>query len=290
MVVLTVSYGPDFEVCRDLNRSVLAFTDEAVRHHIVVSRRDLARFSVLAGPRTDVDDLSAFLPRSIVRLPLDRYWINLARPFPPSRGWIVQQLVKLAFTAQSSADVVLHVDSDVTLIRPVTATTFVKNGIVRFYRMPDEIDERLPRHVIWHRVARAMLGLPDANPRFSDYVSAMVAWNPAIVREMGERIAQVRRRPWLTTVGSHLHFSESTLYGVFVDEVVGPAATRFDSADSLCRSYWNHEPLDAEGLTHFLAGVQSHDVAVLISSKSNTPLTLRRSAIGSMFAQTESGR
>ena len=83
------------------------------------------------------------------------------------RGWILQQVVKLAAIAASEDDVVLLVDSDIEFIRPFTAEMFVRNGMVRFFSKPDQIDKRLSRHMTWHRVARALLGLPPAEPPYA---------------------------------------------------------------------------------------------------------------------------
>ena len=38
MAVITPSFAPDFELCADLNRSVLAHSPDSVRHHIIVPR------------------------------------------------------------------------------------------------------------------------------------------------------------------------------------------------------------------------------------------------------------
>ena len=51
LAVVTPSYAPDFDLCADLNRSVLAHAGDDVHHHIVVAARDLALFARLAGPR-----------------------------------------------------------------------------------------------------------------------------------------------------------------------------------------------------------------------------------------------
>ena len=40
LAVVTPSYAPDLELCRDLNRSVLEWTPADVHHHIIVPRRD----------------------------------------------------------------------------------------------------------------------------------------------------------------------------------------------------------------------------------------------------------
>lgn len=277
IAIITPSYAPDFELCADLHRSVQAVRDPAVEHHIVVPRRDLARFRTLGGDGVEVHDVAEFLPRSFVALPGVNGWVNARRPFPPLRGWITQQVVKLAATARLDADVVLLVDSDLVFVRPLRPELFRRDGVTRFYRLPGAIDERLPRHVLWHQVARRMLGLPPAEPPFADYICWPAPWDPAIVRAMLARVEEVTGRPWATAVGAQLHFSEEILYGVFVDEVLG--ATGFTTSDMLCPAYSDEVPLDAAGLDAFLGRVTPSDIAVMVSAKSGTPLDVRRAAL-----------
>src|ERR1700722_8809190 len=112
MAVVTKSYAPDFELCAALNRSVLDNSPEAVEHRIVVPRSDFDLFSRLKGARTQIQCEADLLPRRFVRLPFVNLIINLQRPFPPVRGWIQQQMIKLAAIAASEDDAVLVVDSD----------------------------------------------------------------------------------------------------------------------------------------------------------------------------------
>ena len=86
--------------------------------------------------------------------PFTNITANLSRPFPPIRGWILQQVIKLAAVAASEVDVVVLVDSDIEFLRPFSSETFMKRGVVRFYRKPGEVDRRLPRHMLWHGAAR----------------------------------------------------------------------------------------------------------------------------------------
>ena len=251
---------------------------QSVHHHIIVPRSDLKLFGQLAGPRTHIRCETDFLPRCFVPVPFTNFTVNLGRPFPPVRGWILQQMVKLAAVAASEDDVVLLVDSDVEFLRAFNVETFVRNGVVRFYRKPDEIDERLPRHMIWHRVARALLGLPPAEPPYTDYISSLLAWDPAIVRRMLARVTATTGRPWATAIARQLHFSEWTLYGVFVDDVIGAPANSFASDDPLCLAYWDETPLNRDGAVDFLRGARPTDVAAMISAKSRTPLAIRRAA------------
>jgi hypothetical protein len=71
-------------------------------------------------------------------VPFSNITMNLGRPFPPVRGWILQQVIKLAAVAASGDDAVLVVDSDVEFVRPFTAEMFVRDGRVRFFRKPNE--------------------------------------------------------------------------------------------------------------------------------------------------------
>ncbi|WP_326551993.1 DUF6492 family protein [Micromonospora sp. NBC_01813] len=288
LAVVTPSFGPDFELCAALHRSVLAYSPASVRHHIIVPRADLPRFGELRGERTVLHDEAEFLPRSVRPLPGTKYSVNLRRPFPPLRGWILQQVIKLAATARIPADVVVLVDSDIEFVRPFSAATFRRDGVVRFYRQPAEIDQRLPRHVRWHEVARTLLGVPAAPPPYTDYVSSLLAWDPAVVRALLQRIESVTGQRWVDAVGSQLHFSEWTLYGVFVDEVLGgPAAQAFTATDSRCHAYWDETPLDEASITRFLGGLRGDDVAVMVSAKSRTPFPVRRAALAAL---AESGQ
>ena len=284
MIVMTPSFRGDHELCADLNRSVLSCTGPEVEHHLVVPRRDLRLFATLDGPRTVLRAEEDFLPRSFVALPWVNYTVSLRAPFPPVRGWIKQQILKLAAVARTDADVVVMVDSDIQFIRPFTASTFLRDGVVRFYRQPGGVDAHLPRHVIWHQVARTLLGLPTASPPHPDYVSSLLAWSPGLLRELLERVEHTSGVPWPVAVGRQLHFSEWTLYGVYVDEVAGPPATAFAADRSLCHSYWDEVPLDERTAAAFLDGLAPDDIAVMISAKSRTPLAVRRAALRAVSA------
>jgi hypothetical protein len=287
--VITKSYKPDFELCWDLHRSVLDYTPDWIRHHIIVPRADVQLFSRLAGPRTQIRCDTGLLPRSFVPVPCTNLTVNLDRPFPPVRGWILQQVVKLAAVAASEDDVVLVADSDVEFVRPFTVETFVRDSVVRFYRKPNAIDGKLPRHVAWHRTARALLGLPPAEPPYTDYISALFACDPAIVRQMLARVTATTGQPWSTAIAAQPHFSEWTLYGVFVDNVIGAPANSFSADDPLCLGYWDVSPLNRDDAVEFLRHVQRTDVAAMISAKSRTPLAVRRAAFASHRAARTAG-
>jgi hypothetical protein len=269
MSVVTPSYRPDLDLCRILHESLQRFGPTGVAHHIVVPKKDRALFAGIG----DVCSADEFLPGSFRALP-GNMWLNLRRPIPPVRGWIAQQLIKLAAVVASTADVVLLVDSDMIFVRRFAETTFYRDNEARFYRSPDAIDERLPRHVLWHKVARRLLGLrPVIRLPLPDYISWPMSWDPKVVRAMLDRVEQVAGAPWPTAIGSELHFSEGILYGVYVDEVLGGSA--FTEETMLSVAYSDKTPLDANTVKTFVAALSSSDIAAMISAKSGRDLAAR---------------
>jgi hypothetical protein len=276
LAVVTPSYSPDFDLYRAMHTSVLAHTPEDVVHHVVTPDRDVAVFSALESARCRIWPLSDLIPRRFRAVPRLNVWINVRHPWLPVRGWIMQQVAKLALTAQVGADAVMLLDSDVLLARPVTFDLLFTDGQCVFYREPDAVESNLPRHQVWHAVARELLGLPPAQPPFHDYVNPFSVWDPRLVVALQERVQTVTGRHWMDAIGAHLHFSEDTLYGVFVDEIVGGVTT--GTVRSPCHCYWDTMPLDADGAIAFVHQLPPDDVAVMISAKSRTPPAARQAA------------
>jgi Family of unknown function (DUF6492) len=289
LAVITKSYEPDFEFCASLNKSVLGNSPDTIKHHIIVPPSDLKLFQRLAGSRTHIRCEADFLPRTFVRAPLGNIMVNLSRPFPPVRGWIQQQVIKLAAIAAAEEDAVLVVDSDVEFVRPFTANMFLRDGVVRFFCKPNEIGKRLPRHMTWHRVARELLSLPPAEPPYPDYISSPLAWDPMLVRRMLARVEATKGRPWLSVIAGQLDFSECVLYGLFVDGVMGAPANSFSSDDSLCLVYWERTPLNLDSAADFICRIRPTDIAAVIQSKSQTPPEVRKTIFEALRAAQNAG-
>jgi hypothetical protein len=277
--IITPSYAPDFELCRDLRSSIVRFAPNATTHSMIVPHRDLRRFAALAGTGATIVDASDVIPAQFRKAPGMNAWVNIDAPFPPVRGWIAQQIVKLAAAASVHADLALIVDSDVEFIRPFGWETFAPTGRLPLYRLPDAVTDALPRHMIWHEAARRLLGLPtQTSTALPDYICWPCAWDPAIVRAMLRRVEDATGRAWATAIGRELHFSEMILYGVYVEEVLGTELTGVTAAMP-CRNHPDEIPLDRNGLDRFLDEVAETDVAVMVSAKSGTALVVRRAAL-----------
>ena len=100
---------------------------------------------------------------------------------------------------------------------------------------------------------------------------------------MLRRVEDVTGRRWLEAIGKELHFSEWTLYGVYADQFERAEGVTL-TPESLCHSYWDNVPLTADGASAWLSSVGPQDVAYMIGSKSNTPLSVRRAAHAHVFA------
>jgi hypothetical protein len=277
LAVLTPSFGSDLELFRDLHRSVLEHAPPAVVHHVVVPGRDVAAFAQFGSPRCVVMDERELLPSHFLSTPT-RYTINLRRPYPPIRNWILQQIIKLSAASQLEVDGVLLLDSDVALVRPFHVDELLPDGRARLYRKAGAVDSGLPRHVAWHDVARDLLGIERRSTPLADYVSSLMLWQPQVLRQLLTRVQQVAQRPWPDAIGARLHFSEWTLYGVYVDEftVLPPSAV---TDDDRCHNYWGSSPLTTAAALDFVSAIPGTALAMMISAKSRTPLEVRRMAL-----------
>lgn len=280
LAVLTPSFRGDAEIFGDLHRSVLEYTPEDTVHHVFVPWRDRHLFVPFEGPRCRILTSREVLPRRYVRVGRGDSHVNLRRPWPPVRRWVMQQAIKIAAAAQLDADVVIVADSDVVLVRPVSADRFRFGDQTSLFRLDDGVHAGMSRHLVWHRVARELFGLPPAPlPPLPDYVSSFNFWDPAAVRAMQRRIGDVTGRDWLDAFTSQLHISEFMLYGVFIDEVFRGSRPWPQADATVCHNTWQRTPLDLDGALAFAEQLDSDAVAMMISAKSGTPVEIRRAAI-----------
>ncbi|WP_433499348.1 DUF6492 family protein [Sphaerimonospora sp. CA-214678] len=277
LAVITPTYAPDLELFADLHRSVLTHTPDDTVHHVIVPSRDRGLFARFEGPRCRLWIEPELLPRTYFPIPLSRLWLNVARPWPPIRGWILQQSLKLAAAARMEADAVLVADSDIVLVRPVRLRDFMVGGRLRLHRIDHGVHPGMRRHLLWHEAARRLLGRQDVpDPPLHDYVNSLTLWDPAAVRALQDRIEKVTGRRWQDAFSARLHISEFILYGVFVDELLGAPAA---SDTGICHNYWDATPLSMAEALAFADRLDSRAVGMMISAKSGTTLDVRRAAI-----------
>lgn len=283
--LLTPSYAPDFERFQLLHRSVLECTTPDVVHEVVVSDGDLPRFATIRSDRLRVTGYSDLLPpwfidtdwfaRAVARIPgaprgARFIAVNARHPWPPLRGWLLQQIIKLAAASRSDAETLVLVDSDTQFIAPVHEERFRDESGVRYFRTPGGIHAGMTRHLRWHRNARRMLALPDDGPPpYDDPIAGLVAWDPAIVRGLLHRLAEVGQRPWEDTIARHWELSEYVLYGQYRSLL----PSQPEGTDrSGCLTWWGPGPLTEELAARLQSEAHPDDVALVIQSTSGTPV------------------
>ena len=268
---VTPSYRLDRDRCALLSRSLEACAP-GVEHWIVVDRGDLPLFRSLQNATTNVVAKEEVLPRWVHRIDTLRIGLRsnvwLHAHGRPIRGWLLQQLIKLAVAEELTADELVHADSDVVLVRPFSISSVVdEDGQVRLYELPDAIDETLPDHVLWHRSAEKLLGIDTAELPIPNHISSLVPWKRANAVALLEHIQRNTGRHWLAALAAAWDVSEYTLYGRFAQDVLGESAGQFVSPAPLCHDYYKSVPLAVPELEALLDRVGEEEVAVSLTSK-----------------------
>jgi hypothetical protein len=267
---VTKSYEPDRTRCELLCRSIELLAP-AARHWIIVDRQDLRAFRALERANTRVVTTEELLPRRAWKLDLHRFriaknvWVSWGTR--PMRGWLVQQLAKLALMRLAPEDVFIHADSDTALIRRFDADALTLGAeAVPIHRIPDAIDERLPTHIRWHRFAEEVLGLEPRPLPLPDYIGPLIPWHRETACELLDEITRRSRGDWMQTLANGWHLSEYTLYGRYADDVVGRTSAPLPTCPVLCHSFWGPDPITNAELEEFIDGSESAHIGVLISS------------------------
>lgn len=260
--LITCSYGPDYERCRRLCASTRRYLAENTEHVLVVPRRDCQRFAELAHDRTRIISVQSLMPAGTVQLPMQSRWWLLPGCLP-IRGWIMQQLAKIAAAALTRTETAVFIDSDAEFVRPFDPEVLWEHDQLRLLRV--ERGAPSPRHRRWSGESAQLLGIEPADWYGADYVGQLVAWRPDTVRELTALIERTTGRTWRRALGNTLHFSEYLLYGIYVDQVLDGAGHRYDP-DELCHCSWHYTEQGRCDLDDFFSHFGTKQVAVHIQS------------------------
>ncbi|MDP4593246.1 MAG: DUF6492 family protein [Beijerinckiaceae bacterium] len=284
--LVTCSFSGDLDICKLLCESVNRFVSADIPHILYVPAQDMHLFQPLASVRRLIRTQESLLPRWFFKLPMPGpHWrkrLHLPRrniyltPWSlPVRGWIAQQIMKIAATLLSSTQVVVHVDSDNAFIRPLDRRQIVQDGLVRLYRNPQMVPQQ--GHRVWHASAGRLLGLEHRNYYDGEYIDQLVVWRRDVAAAMTGKIAEIARVDWRIALARSRQFAEYILYGVYADKVRGlDAAGLFATDQSLCLSRWSGAIENQADENAFLQSIKPHHVACLIQSTIAMPFDLRR--------------
>ena len=267
--IITPSYTPDFDRCRLLAQSIEKYIFPSATHYIIVDKKDLALFQQLRQPNTEIITKESLLPWWINKMPLSNNWWFSWKTLP-IRGWIIQQIIKIAIAHHIKEDVLVFVDSDVAFIRPTNLSEFSKDNKVRFFRLPGQ--DNLKSHYKYHLSACRLLDLPPTTYLGARYISQIITWKRDNVLKLCAHLEKVSGKNWLETLGNSLQLSEYILYGAFVDHILKEESGHYEDNKILCHEYWTPEPMSPEELNSFWQEIAPEHLAVMISAKAGIPV------------------
>lgn len=269
--IVTPSYPPDFERCKLLVES-LAHCAPQFRHYLIIDRRDRAMFRVLESDRTTIIESEDVLSSTFVRLPLPQgYWFNWRGL--PVRGWIVQQMRKIAIANVIDAENLIYVDSDTAFIRPFGEHELEVEGRLGLL----DTDFLGAQTIEWTGVACRLLGLESGRVTPRGHVGNLICWRRENVLAMQRRIEEVSGKDWQQVIARQLTFSEYIIYGTFVRAVLGyPAAQQRASDAPLIKHSWGPGLATAEGVSNFFNTFDPRTIGIMAHSKDATDLTQMR--------------
>ena len=259
--LITVSYAPDAERCFRLCESIDRHNDpSSIQHLIVCPARDESLFSTLAAEHRTITTYQKLLPNGYKQLPwLKGWWLDPG--FFPIRGWMMQQIVKMAAAAQSDSEVVVFVDSDIVCCKPFNATTFYPDQKIRLLTKTLTAEDK--DHTLWQRLSERLLWITPQQ-KFPNYVGQLISWSPEVIKAMLARVEKNADKPWYKTLGRLLTVSEYTLYGNFAEHVYSGDIQHQREAHPISLDLWLAE--DLERLKNHSLTVTPNMVAVLVQS------------------------
>ena len=148
----------------------------------------------------------------------------------PIRGWLLQQLVKLAVARSLNVDIVVHADSDVVLLRPFSTDTGRRAGRPgAACSSAQAMSTRLcPTTSAGIDRPRGCSKSGQPNP-MADYISTLVPWKRKTRSALLDHVEKTTGRHWIRAVAAAWDVSEYVLYGRFVRDVLGASGGQFVS-------------------------------------------------------------
>jgi Family of unknown function (DUF6492) len=260
--IVTPTYRPDLARCELLAESLDRCAPQ-VPHYLIVDRRDRSAFSHLEGGRRRLIESEALVGNWMWRMPGPRgFWLSLKAP--PVRGWIIQQILKIATIEVIPEQILVFCDSDTAFFRHFDRDDLLidgKIGLLDVAFVSDDVRR-------WTATARRLLGLSQHSGFHRNHVGNMICWNREIVKAMRQRIENSTGMEWQVALARTPSFSEYMIYGIFVREVVGySAAGHAPSTVPLVKPSWGEALTTDSAIDAFFAHFDARTVAVMIHSK-----------------------
>lgn len=265
-ILVTPSYAPDFERCKKMVESCSEWVSSFDEHLILVDRDDMSLFKPLQNSNVRVLCKNDFLSDKLYQIPLQkRWWISNCSL--PVRGWILQQVIKIAVAKASSSDAVVFADSDLVFIRPLDLNELWHKDRLRLYRSergPNQYQDR--RYQNWYGFAAKALDLGDAQAQSGAYITQLATMRPDTVRLLCTYLENRYQKPWQQLLLNTWDFSEYVLYGLLVEKLGPGYSGHYLDSSQLCHSSWFYDIETKKDLDQFVSKVGPNHRAIHLQS------------------------
>ena len=113
------------------------------------------------------------------------------------------------------------VDSDVVFLRPFDPASLWHADRLTLYRKDGAIDAHMrSNHLEWLAHSDRLLGIGPYRLPANDYINTLIGWRTDTCRKLLDHIEARHERNWVRAMTRTRAFSECTIYGRFVDEVL----------------------------------------------------------------------
>ncbi|MDB4151070.1 DUF6492 family protein [Pseudomonadales bacterium] len=263
--LVTPSWLPDIERCRHLIESADQFASGFDHHYVLVDAQDEKTFRKVLSREVEIVVKETLLPSWLHQSSLSRKWWWSLRALPV-RGWILQQVTKLAITQAVAEEACCFADSDTRFVRPFAAQDLWQGDSLKFFR--DERKQHFyesKRYQNWYGFAAKQFGLGDEQQLDGAYIAQLTAMRKDCVAEMFAQIEERNQRGWMDVLLRTIDFSEFILYGVFIDECTNDDR-HIGIENGLCHSSWFYDIETPADIEKFVQAVLPNQVAVHLQS------------------------
>jgi hypothetical protein len=278
LAIVTSGTERDLDLCATLNRSVLEFLPNTVRHYIIVDKYDLRTFFSLNGRRTVVIASEDVLPTGFAHtLRLNR-WLAPGTLLP-LRASLVRQIARISTASLLLESTLVLVDPDTVFVRDVDLDVFSRDGQTRLYVRRNGVTAGMPAHLTWHRNACSLLDVPSSPAPVDDYTGNVISWGRRLVLQMREHVEHVAGRPWYDAIARAGEFSDSMLYGLYLERIAGLAGKAWIDGHARCNTHHAASALSTADVAAVVEGLRAEDLAMTIGADSSTTAETRAAAI-----------
>lgn len=176
----------------------------------------------------------------------------------------MQQIKKIAAIKAIPEQTLVFCDSDTAFFRPFRRDDLLvhgKMGLLDVNYVNDDIRR-------WTSTARRLLGIPQSEGGYRNHVGYLICWNREIVEALQRRIERVTGIRWQLALARSISFSEYTLYGIFVREVLGYDAANHVASDvPLIKALLGRASTNGSEINDLFSDFDPQTIGIMVHSK-----------------------